>query len=185
LLWSNYILVEDSINLHILILAFAVPGSTGGTLMFEAAFLGQPAGSHVIRMDDQPNPVHPFCLEQVSDQETDRFTCDPFAALLDCIKLIGELVLIQIIDSLEEFDMPYDLLLWGNHDEHPLVFAPKTCLLELLAKVGLGENTAWKVITPIVDIKMIGVEPVEIHFLHRAESNGLASEHDILLSPDT
>jgi hypothetical protein len=44
--------MQNGINLYILMPAFVIPGSTGGALVLEAAFLSQSAGRSVIGMDD-------------------------------------------------------------------------------------------------------------------------------------
>ena len=51
---------------------------TGRAFVPEAALLGHPAGSHVAWMDDEPDPVHAFGLEQVAHQHRDCFGCYAF-----------------------------------------------------------------------------------------------------------
>jgi hypothetical protein len=57
--------------------------------------------------------------------------------------------------------------------------------VELLSKGGLGENTAWEIVAPIVDVKVKSVELIEVGFPHRAQDDGIAFEHDFLLSQST
>ena len=73
------IIVQDSINLDVLMTPVIVPGPTRRAFVSEAALLGHPAGSHVARMDDEPDPVHAFGLEQVAHQQRDGFGCYAFA----------------------------------------------------------------------------------------------------------
>jgi hypothetical protein len=43
--------------------AIIVPGPTRRAFMPEPTLLGDPAGSYVTGMDDEPDPVHAFSLE--------------------------------------------------------------------------------------------------------------------------
>src|SRR5688572_22338479 len=115
-------------------------------------------------------------------QQVNGFGCDTFTTLFSGVDHIRKFEFVQIVDGLEEFDVPEDVIIWRNHHEHPILFAPKAGLLEFLSKGRLGKNTARKVIATIIDVEMKGIELIEICFLHEAKSDGLTFKHDFLLS---
>jgi hypothetical protein len=108
-------------------------------------------------MNDQPDLVDPFGLEQVTYQQIDGFGRHAFATVFGRVDLIGKFILIQIIDGLEEFDMPEDLIVREDYDEHAVIFAPKAGLLELLVEGGLCENAMWEKVATVVDVNVISV----------------------------
>jgi hypothetical protein len=49
------------------------PRAAHDALELEAVLLGDPLRAHVVRMDDQPDPVERLVLEEVADEQSDRF----------------------------------------------------------------------------------------------------------------
>src|SRR5688500_10726665 len=115
-------------------------------------------------------------------QQVNGFGCDTFATLFSGVDHIRKFELVQIVDGLEEFDVPKDVIIWRNHHQHSILLAPKAGLLEFLSKGRLGKHTARKVIAAIIDVQVKRVKLIEVCFLHKAKSDGLAFKHDFLLS---